>query len=33
MNRYVAEAFDIRQFLNGDYDNNCYYNCPADYPA
>lgn len=24
-------AFDIHQFLNGYYDDNCYYNCPPDF--
>lgn len=27
----MGGAFDIRQFLNGYYDDNCYYNCPPDF--
>ena len=27
----MGGAFDIRQFLNGYYDDNCYFNCPPDF--
>ena len=27
----MGGAFDIHQFLNGYYDENCYFNCPPDY--
>ena len=27
----MSGAFDIHQFLNGYYDDNCYFNCPPDY--
>lgn len=27
----LGAAFDIHQFLDGYYDENCYYNCPPDY--
>jgi esterase/lipase superfamily enzyme len=27
----MGGAFDIHQFLNGYYDDNCYFNCPPDY--
>jgi esterase/lipase superfamily enzyme len=27
----MGAAFDIHQFLDGYYDDNCYYNCPPDY--
>jgi esterase/lipase superfamily enzyme len=27
----MGGAFDIHQFLDGYYDDNCYYNCPPDY--
>ncbi|HUA84735.1 MAG TPA: alpha/beta hydrolase-fold protein [Bryobacteraceae bacterium] len=27
----MGGAFDIRQFLDGYYDDNCYYNCPPDF--
>jgi esterase/lipase superfamily enzyme len=27
----MGGAFDIRQFLNGYYDDNCYFNCPVDF--
>jgi esterase/lipase superfamily enzyme len=27
----LGGAFDIHQFLNGYYDDNCYFNCPPDY--
>lgn len=27
----LGGAFDIHQFLNGYYDDNCYYNCPPDF--
>jgi esterase/lipase superfamily enzyme len=27
----MSGAFDIHQFLNGYYDDNCYYNCPPDF--
>ena len=27
----MGGAFDIHQFLNGYYDNNCYFNCPPDF--
>ena len=27
----MGGAFDIHQFLNGYYDDNCYYNCPPDF--
>jgi esterase/lipase superfamily enzyme len=27
----MSGAFDIHQFLNGYYDDNCYFNCPVDY--
>jgi esterase/lipase superfamily enzyme len=27
----MSGAFDIKQFLNGYYDTNCYYNNPPDY--
>src|SRR5205823_6404551 len=27
----MSGAFDVRQFLNGYYDDNCYYNNPVDY--
>jgi len=27
----MGGAFDIHQFLNGYYDENCYYNCPPDF--
>lgn len=26
-------AFDVKQFLNGYYDENCYFNCPVDFLA
>jgi esterase/lipase superfamily enzyme len=29
----MGGAFDIRQFLNGYYDDNCYFNCPVDFLA
>jgi len=29
----MGGAFDIHQFLQGYYDDNCYYNCPPDYLA
>jgi esterase/lipase superfamily enzyme len=27
----MGAAFDIHQFLDGYYDDNCYYNCPPDF--
>jgi esterase/lipase superfamily enzyme len=27
----MGGAFDIHQFLNGYYDENCYFNCPPDF--
>ena len=27
----LGGAFDIQQFLNGYYDDNCYFNCPPDF--
>jgi esterase/lipase superfamily enzyme len=27
----MSGAFDIHQFLDGYYDENCYYNCPPDF--
>lgn len=27
----MSGAFDIHQFLDGYYDNNCYFNCPPDF--
>jgi esterase/lipase superfamily enzyme len=27
----MGAAFDIHQFLDGYYDDNCYFNCPPDY--
>jgi esterase/lipase superfamily enzyme len=27
----MSGAFDIHQFLDGYYDNDCYFNCPPDY--
>ena len=27
----MSGAYDIHQFLDGYYDNDCYFNCPADY--
>jgi len=27
----MGGAFDIHQFLNGYYDDNCYFNCPSDF--
>ncbi len=27
----MSGAFDIKQFLNGYYDDACYFNCPVDY--
>lgn len=27
----MSGAFDIHQFLDGYYDDNCYFNCPPDY--
>ena len=27
----MSGAFDIHQFLDGYYDNDCYFNCPVDY--
>ncbi len=27
----MGGAFDIHRFLNGYYDDNCYYNCPPDF--
>jgi esterase/lipase superfamily enzyme len=27
----MGGAFDIHQFVNGYYDDNCYYNCPPDF--
>jgi len=27
----MGGAFDIHQFLDGYYDDNCYFNCPPDY--
>lgn len=27
----MSGAFDIHQFLNGYYDEDCYFNCPVDY--
>lgn len=27
----MSGAFDIKQFLNGYYDENCYFNCPVDF--
>ena len=27
----MGGAFDIRQFLDGYYDDNCYFNCPPDF--
>ncbi len=27
----MGGAFDIHDFLNGYYDDNCYYNCPPDF--
>jgi esterase/lipase superfamily enzyme len=27
----MSGAFDIHQFLDGYYDDNCYFNCPQDY--
>jgi esterase/lipase superfamily enzyme len=27
----MSGAFDIHQFLDGYYDDNCYYNCPPDF--
>ena len=27
----MSGAFDIHQFLEGYYDDNCYYNCPPDF--
>ncbi len=29
----MGGAFDIKQFLNGYYDENCYFNCPVDFMA
>ncbi len=29
----MGGAFDIKQFLNGYYDENCYFNCPVDFLA
>ncbi len=29
----MGGAFDIHQFLDGYYDDNCYFNCPPDYIA
>ena len=29
----MGGAFDIHQFLNGYYDENCYFNCPPDFIA
>jgi esterase/lipase superfamily enzyme len=29
----MGGAFDIRQFLDGYYDEDCYFNCPPDYLA
>lgn len=27
----MSGAYDIRQFLDGYYDDNCYFNCPVDF--
>jgi esterase/lipase superfamily enzyme len=27
----MGGAFDVHQFLNGHYDDNCYFNCPPDF--
>jgi esterase/lipase superfamily enzyme len=27
----MSGAFDIHQFLDGYYDDDCYFNCPTDY--
>jgi esterase/lipase superfamily enzyme len=27
----MSGAFDIHQFLDGYYDNDCYFNCPQDF--
>jgi len=27
----MGGAFDIHQFLNGYYDDDCYFNCPPDF--
>ncbi len=27
----ISGAFNIKQFLDGYYDENCYFNCPADF--
>jgi esterase/lipase superfamily enzyme len=27
----MSGAYDIRQFLDGYYDDDCYFNCPSDY--
>ncbi len=27
----MSGAFDIKQFLDGYYDDDCYFNCPPDY--
>ena len=27
----MGGAFDVHQFLDGYYDDNCYYNCPPDF--
>ncbi|MBV8817435.1 MAG: esterase family protein [Acidobacteriaceae bacterium] len=27
----MSGAFDVHQFLNGYYDQNCYFNCPPDF--
>lgn len=29
----MGGAFDIHQFINGYYDENCYFNCPPDFVA
>ena len=29
----MGGAFDIKQFLDGYYDDNCYFNCPVDFMA
>jgi esterase/lipase superfamily enzyme len=29
----MGGAFDIHQFLDGYYDDDCYFNCPPDYVA
>ena len=29
----MGGAFDIHQFMDGYYDDNCYFNCPPDFLA